>query len=766
MKHLIKPTWRWAKLFTMILVIIPVLIFFGFVGAVSLIDFNQYKPKLEQEVSEQTGHQFEVSGEIEVSVFPFSFSAGDVSLKNSPSVVERFQRDTLLSVKQVRAELSIWSLLVHKQLTIKTLELIEPNLVLLRDDQGNNWHRLERFTDLGKPLVEEWKRRSAAASAQDLESFKQGFKFAGHSGLDVSGSDAQKESNQAASAQTAEWHFDSLIIKQGAFEHQDRRAQRAGKVSDLNLLALDVTLGKPFQFRSDFQYENGQNSHRYQLDVSAHLDVSKDLFRLQVTDWQGIFNLLLPEDKKVPAMRLVTEGELFALDFNQEQVEIEGVKMSSLGSKLTGSFKGKYGVNTEFLGSLDVIDVDLRKWFYHLDLPLPGFVDDDALSVLNGSFNWQMTDDRWAFNQLDLKIDETTVTGDVWQEGRRASNQNQAHTKQSRAKYLFDINVDKIDLNRYQAKLDDGFFPLLQAFREGDRDVTNDADVYTKSVKEMAAEVNKTSRPAHNATQAVYLPVAIPVSTLRTLNAHGQIKVGSITLNAVTMERVEIDLSAKQGEIQLAPFDAQLFNGTLASKLNLNVNGETPAYRWYGQLDQVALGDFLDAGWQIKPVDGTLSAHFKFNTRGSNLQILTQNLQGELNASSPSGHFYGVSLEKLLRGQNVTQNDKTNYQNLMLTGSINQGIYKAKQFSVVSTGLAGSGFGSLDFNKAALVSQLKLRVETPPSGLKNLKGVVVPVSFRGPISQLEWSVDMQSLLKDPGNQQRAVNQLKALIGGA
>lgn len=755
MKRLFLPAWRWAKLFTMILVIIPVLIFFGFVGAVSLIDFNQYKPQIEQEVADRTGHEFDITGTIEVSVFPFSFSAGDVSLKNSPEVVERFQREDLLSVKQIRAELSVWSLLIHKQLTINTLELIEPKLVLLRDEQGYSWQSLERFADFGKPFVEEWKRRSAVASAQDLERFKQGLQFVGHSGIDVSSS-TKKDLKQTSSSNTAEWHFDSLIIKNGEFEHQDRRVQRSGKVSELNLLAMDVTLGKPFQVRTDYQYVDGQSNRIYQLDVSANLDVSKDFLRLQVTDWQGIFKLLLPEDKKVPAMRLVTEGKLFGLDFKNEQLEIEGVKMSSLGSNFTGNFKGNYGVNPDFLGSMDVTDVDLRKWFYHLGLPLPGFVDDKALSLLNGSFNWQLTDSKWAFNQLNLKVDETTIKGDIWQEVL-ANNRN--------AIYVFDLNVDQLDLNHYKAKIDDGFFPLLQTFKEDGSAETSNADVFTNTIKEVKLDA-KTSTPASNSSsQTTYLPLAIPVSTLRALNAHGQIKVGSITLDAITLKQVEIDLSAKEGEIQLAPFDAQLFAGTLASKFELDVNGETPAYRWYGQLDKVALGAFISAGWQTKPLDGTLNAHFKLNTRGSNVQVLTQNLQGELNASSPKGNFYGVDLERLLSGQRVAAKDKTAYQNLVLKGSIDQGIYKAKQFSVESDGLSGSGFGSLDFNKATLTSQLKLRVDAPPEALKHLKDVLVPVSYRGPIDKLEWSVDLQALLKDPGNQQRAVKQLQSLFKG-
>ena len=659
MKHFILPTWHWSKRLTMIVVIIPVLIFLGFVGAVSLIDFNQYKPQIEQEVSQRTGHELKISGAIEVSVFPFSFSAGAVSLKNPTSIAQRFEREDLLSVKQIRAELSIWSLLVHKQLAIKGLELIEPKLTLLRDEHGYNWQGLAQLASLTPPLkrvlqhvylTDDWQRHAAVAKAEDLANFKALFKRV----------NAEPSADMIASVNAAEtvsrdesvlndWHFDSVIIKQGAFEHQDRRVDHTGEVSELNLLAFDVTLGQPFQVRSDFLYNNALNQRDYRFDVSANIDIGQHFLNLEVTNWQGIFNLKLPEEQKVPAMRLVTEGQRFTLDFLNEQVEVDGLKFSALGASFTSSFKGQYGLNPTLSGLMQAHNVDARKWFYHLGLPLPGFVNKQALTSLNGVMNWRLAEDRWSFNDIDAKLDNTAITGHVWQQSKTLVAANsQVQVGEATPSYLFDLSVDRLNLNDYLARVDDNFFTLLKAFG---------GDEPSEKTTQKGSE-SKVSRPVSQQTEqevATYLPIAVPVSMLRTLHAEGQVQVGRFTFDEMVFEKVNLNFNAQQGNIRFAPLNAQLFNGTLASKLELDVNGETPAYRWAGQLEGVSLDGLLQSGWQINALPSPINTNFNLSTQGSNSVLLTHNLKGDLNVKSAKGEWFGVNVQTLLPSQNSVQ---------------------------------------------------------------------------------------------------------------
>ncbi len=734
MKHLTLPAWKWSKRLTMIGAIIPLLILLAFMGAISLIDFNQYKPQLEQEVSERAGYEFKIEGALEVSIFPFSFSAGDVALKNSPQIKQRFEYENMLAIKQVRAELSVWELLVNKKLEITSLELIEPKLFLLKDAYGHNWQRLPKLTQFSEPLLQSWQRQSAVASAADLAAFQQALRPVNQQAVQTA--TAPESSPQQS------WHFDNLIIKHGAFEIEDRRAKHQASVSNLNLLAFDITLGQPFHVRTDFDYRNAMTTRDYHFDLSADLDISGDFMQWQVSDWQGISNIKLPSESKVPEMRLVTQGAQFSLDLMNEQIVVSRLQLKTLGSTIESSFSGHYGGTPVLNGSMSAADVNPRQWARHLGITLPGFEDKTALSVLNGQFNWSLAESKWSFNQLDINIDSTQLEGDIWHEGEGQDT-----------RYLFDLKVSDLNLDRYRATTDDGFLAALQSEKQA------------KNGEQAApAATNKPSRPADKTSaDTTYLPLAVPVTTLRSLNANGQLQLAQLTYSGITLEQVDIELQAQQGQLQLAPFDAQLYQGKLSSKLEMDVTGETPAYNWYGQLQQVDLGSILQAGWQLKPLGGRLNTHFKLATSGSNQQVLLQNLSGELTATAASGHFYGMDVEKLLLGKASTATDKTPYQALQIKGKLKNGIYQATQFSVDSQRFSGSGFGSIDLNRAEIDSTLKLRLTAPPANLKHLKGMLIPVGYKGPLEGAQWSVNLESLLKDPGNQQKLVSQLKALL---
>ena len=105
-------TLKWTKRASLILAIIPILIFLGFAGAVSLIDFNQYKPQIEKEVSKLTNRDFRIEGEVKVSVLPFMFHLSNMTLKNP----DGFESDNLMTMKEAQIELSLKKLFLDSNL--------------------------------------------------------------------------------------------------------------------------------------------------------------------------------------------------------------------------------------------------------------------------------------------------------------------------------------------------------------------------------------------------------------------------------------------------------------------------------------------------------------------------------------------------------------------------------------------------------------------------------------------------------------------------
>ncbi|WP_028485679.1 AsmA family protein [Thiomicrorhabdus chilensis] len=758
---------KWSNRLILVGAIVPLLLFLGFAAAISFIDFNQYKPQIESEVQQRSGHELHIEGAIEVSVFPFAFSVGELALKNKASFAEKFGQENLLSVKQMRVEVSLWDLFINKQLSVVGLELIDPKLVLLRGQEAANWEAVARLIPLFSKEEAGVSRRYANASLEDLDLFMRRVSAiaapkdeaieadsvvtnaledrlsdkaeeladpSGLNGADVTDNPEVTAPN-ASDDLALQWHFESVIIKNGHFELQDAVVNHQAVVSSLNLLAFDVTLGKPFQVRTDFAYRNTLKARHYEFDLSADLDVSKDLSLWQVSDWQGAFKLKLPEAQKVPEMRLVTEGKRFSLNLLEDQIQVTDVQLKALGSQVTTSFSGFYGEQANLYGVVDVEGVNVQNWGRHLGVQMPDFVNEKALTEIKGQLNWALESGTLNVSDMMLSWDESTLKGTLWRKS------------EPQVSYAYDFTIDRLNLDDYRARFKD------------------DAPMQKKDAGTLADE----PKPAEGKSvdlgrmESTYLPLAVPISTLRELNADGKLQIASLTAWGVTAQSVEMELKAGQGKLQLAPFDAELYQGRLTSKLELDVNGKTPSYRWQGKTQQVQVGELLQAGWQTRPLGGALESHFDLNTLGSNASVLKQNLLGELNLSVTDGAFYGVDLDRLLAGQAVAEGDSTAFKSMEIKGPIKQGVFNIQKMGVDSQRFSATGFGSLDLNQGRIDTQMKVLVSNPIKALRHLKGMKVPVRYRGPLDQAVWSVNLQALLAEPGNQKKLVAQLKALL---
>lgn len=701
--------WRWSKRLLMVGMIIPLLLFLGFAAAISLIDFNQYKPQIEQEVTERTGHQFDIEGAIEVSVFPFTFSLEKVSLKNREDFAEAFGQSDMLSVKRVQVEVSMWDLFIHKRLSVKGLELIEPNLVLLRNAQGDNWQRLAsavfpsiHYSNLHRHVnsmsaEEEWKYYLVkAALTPDVANAE---KTPLPKAEDLSDPSASSALPAPSTSPAPAWQFDSVVIQNGRFELQDAVVNHQAVVSELNLLAFHVKLGEPFKIRTDFAYHNTLQARHYGFDVAAMLDVSQGLKRWRVDDWQGVMKLKLPEEQKVPEMRLVTEGESFSLNLQEDRIQVVKARLNALGSQMTTSFSGTYGVQANLYGDLLVNGVNVQNWARHLGVQVPEFVNKKALTEVKGQIGWELKNQLLNFDDIQLSWDRSTLTGNMQRE--------QIGTD---SRYRFDLAIDQLNLEDYRALRTDS-----------------------------SGSVTKTTEDNS------YLPLAVPISTLRSLNAEGALKVTELQAWGVETQDVVMQLQAKQGALTLAPFNAQLYQGKLESSLNLDVSGDTPSYRWQGKMQQVDFAALSTAAWQASPLDGLYDAKFDLKTRGTNGQVLRQNLQGSLSVNMQNGHFYGFDLDRALSGQGMQSSDKWPYQSLSVDGKWTNGVYQAKKVQVKAQGLQAKGQAKVDLNRLQVEAPLSLTLTKPPKSFAFLKGVSLPLLYQGALDQPYWTVDLSRL---------------------
>lgn len=318
---------KWTKRLILVLAIIPILLFLAFAAAVNLIDFNQYKPQIEQEIGALTGRELQIEGAVDVSVLPFMLQVGKLSLKNP----QGFPEENLLTLNEARIELSLAELMLDKKLTIISLELIKPTLHFYQTKEANNWQ--------GIPLLE-----SAAKKAD---------------------------------TKTNNWFLQSLVIQDGEVTYKNTQRDFSTQIKQLSVITFDVAPNKQFKANSDFVFEHSQSPRKFEFELNTQLKLENDYTQIHLSDWSGVFKLQLPKERNLPDIRLNTSGKNLLVDFKYQQIYVHKALLNGLSSEVLTSFQGGFGVNPVYNGEFTTEKVDLAAWLEHMGLPKPSWKNAD-----------------------------------------------------------------------------------------------------------------------------------------------------------------------------------------------------------------------------------------------------------------------------------------------------------------------------------------------------------------------------------------------------
>lgn len=712
------PFFKWFRRAFMFLLMLPLVIFLGFWGAMQFIDFNQYKPAIEKEFLNKTGQELKINGDIEVSVIPFVLSAKQINIKN-PKGFEN--KPDLAEIKAVEMELSLWDLFIHRRLEVRGLELERPVINLITNAKGHtNWQYFKNIAGLG---INNFRAKiSPVAYVKPVSS---------------------EESKALADTVNKSWQLKTLISQNARINSINEKNHHSYRLRDFDLMAFDVAPNKLVNVITEFDYANGQNPAKFHVKLTQKMKVSADLSEWQFSDWQGSIAMRLPRSMKVPMVQMETSGKLFAWNQISKQLSVRDARLSSLESYILLNLTGNYGESPYIKGKLVSKDIKLKKWLRHAGVTIPTFVDKNALSQLSLSFDWEQTPEQLAVENLSMKLDKASIQGKLFARTRPDQEVPDLH---------FDLDVNDLDLQSYLAYKDIEHKTQLQG-----------AKTSKQAVKAPEDAVSNAKPSGGKESQETFLPIGVPVKTLRALHAEGQIRFKNFRARGVRFDQASATLSAEKGQLNIAPLDADLYQGHMSSKLGINVNGKTPVYLWSGKIEQLDLKPFLTDGWQFSDVSGTLNTWFDFKTEGVNSYLLRQNMNGHIETRALSGDVTGIDINKLLAGKGSGPKDKTHYHRISFDAEIRQGDLKFKKCNLSSERFSSICIGQLQLAPGTIDAKLFTTYQKPPANLSSLKGIEVPVTLKGPLNHIVWSVDMKRLLNSPGNQQKLLNGLQQLL---
>jgi AsmA protein len=697
-------------------------------------DPNDYRDRIEQLVQEQTGRKLTISGDLKLSLFPWvALQTGALSLGEAPG----FGDEPFVSIQEARIGARFWPLL-RGEFEVGALRLVGARIRVITDAQGrDNW------ADLGK--------RGDTESAPETP-----------------------DSGPAKLPTIA-----GLQIQDAAITFQNLKTNSRQVIRELNLESGSLQSGKPFDLKTRFVFDqDAALSVKVTVGTAVTADFERNVHTLAAPkidltlSGQGYPAAGVPVEirakslqadvgKKVHTLSGLTLAttwkgagfpaagvpvSLAADDLNinlaNQSLQLTGLLAQVAGAKLSGSFTGTEIMDAPKLsGPLRLEPVVPREWLPKLGVTLPTARDPAVFAKLSFASKVAVSKTSAELEDLTLQLDDTTAKGFL-----RIADFN--------AKALrFGLSVDKLNADRYLPPPVEG---------EGGK---------AKAAESSAPE---TATP-------------IPIETLRTLNARGDLKVGEAIFSGMRFTNLRLGINARDGNVRLNPSEASLYGGQYRGDISIDATGPLARVSLDEHITGIDFAPLFKDFFKTNRVSGKGTANIKLSGAGKTTDDILNTLDGAIDFNVASGALEGTDLWwEIRRARAVIKQQptpaapttlRTPFSAMKGTATVKSGVLTNNDLDVAMQYLKVSGQGSVDLPKNTLDYRLmatvlkfpqERAVQTPQAGAtepaatqppaqpgatvkvpaeQDLVDVQIPVKITGKLSDPKVRPDLEGYLK-------------------
>jgi AsmA protein len=343
----------------------------------------------------------------------------------------------------------------------------------------------------------------------------------------------------------------------------------------------------------------------------------------------------------------------------------------------------------------------------------------DAKLALNGSYSLKPEAVALDFT---AKLDESTIKGKA------------AMARAKVPAYDFDLNIDKLNLDRYLASAEKKREPAK---------------------KEEAAKKEEPS-PKDKETDA-----PVDLSGLKGLNAKGRVEIGALQVQGLKLAALKTEIRAADGRAEIGPHSANLYEGALAGSLALDGNANRVTLK--ETLSNIAIGPLLRDFAQQDRLEGKGNLALELNTAGKTVNGMKSALNGTAKVNLRDGAVKGVDIGAIINkarsavgsqsAQAADGKERTDFSELNATFAIKNGVAHNEDLDVKAPLFRVTGAGDIDVAKSTINYVAKAAVVATTQGQggrerDNLAGLTVPVKLSGPLEAMKYEVDYRAIAGD------------------
>ena len=458
-------------------------------------------------------------------------------------------------------------------------------------------------------------------------------------------------------------------------------------------------------------------------------------------DLSALKNMLL--DGKINIGNLIYDKyRLSGLNVN---VKADGEKLtlSGLNVKLDDSnIKGNFGIS-HFAKPLYTFDVDIDQI--------------DADRYVGASDN--SAPSKAASKGDDKPLDLSALKALNADGSLRIGNLKYGKTKASNVRIDLKADGQKLSLNPLAAKVDDSqvnanigitrFHDPIYSFNLNIDKL--DADKY----------ITKSDQPATKSSG----DTPIDLSALKKLNASGEAKIGWLKLANVKTQNVNIGLKAADGIATVSPFAANLYQGSMDGLLKVDARS-TPSITFKQSMKNIAIGPLLVDAINNDMLEGKGTLNVDVTTSGNTVSALKKALAGKSAVNLADGAIKGIDIPGTLRdikskvalfqdksSIGADEKKKTDFSELSASFDIKNGVAHNEDLTMKAPILRlakGDSRGDIDIGNETINYLAKPTIVKSLKGqggadLDSLAGLSIPVKITGTFSAPKYGMDFAAI---------------------
>lgn len=645
MKKILKWTLR-------LLISLVVLVVVAAVVLPLVLDPNDYKQEIENKIQQNIGRQAHLEGNIEWSVFPWlALTFNDVSIDNAKG----FKGDKFVKIKKLSARVKLLPLL-SKDVEIGSILVDEAELILQVSGSGkSNWQSLIDNLD-----------------SDDTDT----------------------------SASTATINIEGVKLSNISINYTDIQTN-----THANITKLSMDMSEIFK------------NTTVNTDISMHVQVPDTGLDVDVKTDLSIYHMLTDTDMKIDIIDFEVSGKLSSdsslpltislnemgeIDLAKDTILMPELTINTGDAKLVTNVSGtNISADGQFSGNYALAKFNLNDFFKQLSGA--NVVSSDVFDAFSSNGNWKLFDNSLKIDNLVIKFDESTVSGNV--------NIVDLDT----LKGSFDINISSLNVDKFLAE---------------------DSSSGTSSANDS--------------------------SELDFGHLTGTVKIDSMLASGTTMENITMQVKTNGAKMVLDPVKADFYQGSLNTKVKVDAKANRNKVIVGHSMTKIQAGPLLTdlSGSELLTGIGNLNIDLNIDQPFSDIPL--KSAHGHIDYRLGNGAIYGIDVFGMMQqGLSLLypeiehkQDDgikKTTFALMQIDADIKAGILKTNVLKIESPYLVIDGDITIDLANMTIDGTISPMLIDIPEQLVSaeytkLLKVAIPVSLSGSILEPTIKIDAKQLI--------------------